>query len=452
MKNVSRVRTYRTWLLSSMLVGGAVLSNVQAQTAPSVPGSAEVFPIDLPTTLRLAHAENLDVQIAQKRLDEAKANRDGSLWQFFPWISPGVSARRHEGRTQAVDGTLLDAAKQSFVPGATVTAQLDLGDGIFKALATKQLVNAATQGLDAQQQDTTLSAAQGYFELAKTKAVVEVVREALRTSEGYGTQLHAAVSAGVVFKGDELRVQTQSQRYRVALSQSREQQRIASARLAQILHLDPTIELVPADGELVPIALVETTGDLPALVRQALEARPELKQNQALIAAARETKRGAVYGPLIPSLGVQAFLGEFGGGQGDATGNYGASRDYYIGLSWRIGPGGLFDFSRINASQARLEAAELTALKTSDEVARQVVEGYTRVRSLSDQIAANRQSLSAATETLRLTRERKQLGVGIVLEDIQAQQELVRSRADYLTAIADFNKAQYLLSKVLGNW
>jgi outer membrane protein TolC len=237
----------------------------------------------------------------------------------------------------------------------------------------------------------------------------------------------------------------------VALSQSREQQRIASARLAQILHLDPTIELVPADGELVPIALVETTGDLPALVRQALEARPELKQNQALIAAARETKRGAVYGPLIPSLGVQAFLGEFGGGQGDATGNYGASRDYYIGLSWRIGPGGLFDFSRINASQARLEAAELTALKTSDEVARQVVEGYTRVRSLSDQIAANRQSLSAATETLRLTRERKQLGVGIVLEDIQAQQELVRSRADYLTAIADFNKAQYLLSKVLGN-
>lgn len=443
MKKASALTICRAWLLAS-IAGVIAVSAVRAQTA-------ETYPIDLPTALRLAHAENLDVQIAQKRLDEARANRDSSLWQFFPWLSPGISARRHEGRTQAVDGTLLDVDKQSIAPGATVTAQLDLGDGIFKALAAKQLVNAASRGLEAQQQDTTLSAAQGYFELVKTKAMVEVVREALRTSEGYAAQLHAAVAAGVAFKGDELRVQTQSERYRMALRQSQEQQRIAAARLAQILHLDPTIELVPTDGELVPITLVETAGDIQALVRQALEARPELKQNQALIAAAREAKRGAVYGPLIPSLGVQAFLGDLGGGQGDATGNYGSSRDYYVGLSWRIGPGGLFDFSRIDAAQARVAAAELTALKTSDDVARQVVEGYTRVRSLSDQIAASRQSLSTATETLRLTRERKQLGVGIVLEDIQAQQELVRSRADYLTVIADFNKAQYVLSKVLGN-
>lgn len=444
-------RTRRACLLATVIFSASPVGAVRAQGVQPAADAAAAYPIDLPTALRLARAENLDVQIAQKRLDEAHANRDSALLQFFPWISPGVTARRHEGRTQAVDGTLLDADKQSIAPGATLTAQLDLGDGIFKNLVAKQLVNAASLGLDAQRQDTTLSAAQGYFELAKTKAVVEVVREALRTSEGYGAQLHAAVAAGVVFKGDELRVQTQSERYRVALSQAQEQQRIASARLAQILHLDPTIELAPTDSELVPITLVETTGDLQALVRQALEARPELKQNQALIAAAREAKRGAVYGPLIPSLGVQAFLGEFGGGQGDATGNYGASRDYYVGLSWRIGPGGLFDFSRINVSQARLETAELTALKTSDDVARQVVEGYTRVRSLSDQILASRQSLSSATETLRLTRERKQLGVGIVLEDIQAQQELVRARADYLSVIAEFNKAQYLLSKVLGN-
>jgi outer membrane protein TolC len=449
--NYTSERTRRACLLAAAILSASPVGAVRAQAVQPATESAAAYPIDLPTALRLARAENLDVLIAQKRLDEAHANRDSALWQFFPWISPGVTARRHEGRTQAVDGTLLDVDKQSIAPGATLTAQLDLGDGIFKNLVARQLVNAASLGLDAQRQDTTLGAAQAYFELAKTKAVVEVVREALRTSEGYGAQLHAAVTAGVVFKGDELRVQTQSERYRVALTQAQEQQRIASARLAQILHLDPTIELVPTDSELVPITLVETTGDLQALVRQALEARPELKQNQALIAAAREAKRGAVYGPLIPSLGVQAFLGEFGGGQGDATGNYGASRDYYVGLSWRIGPGGLFDFSRINVSQARLETAELTALKTSDDVARQVVEGYTRVRSLSNQIAAIRHSLSSATETLRLTRERKQLGVGIVLEDIQAQQELVRARADYLSVIAEFNKAQYVLGKVLGN-
>jgi len=52
--------------------------------------------------------------------------------------------------------------------------------------------------------------------------------------------------------------------------------------------------------------------------------------------------------------------------------------------------------------------------------------------SLQSQMGATRQSLTTATETLRLTRERKQLGVGAVLEDIQAQQELARSRARLL--------------------
>jgi outer membrane protein TolC len=39
----------------------------------------------------------------------------------------------------------------------------------------------------------------------------------------------------------------------------------------------------------------------------------------------------------------------------------------------------------------------------------------------------------------------------IVLEDIQAQQELVRARAEYLSAITEFNKAQYELSKAMGS-
>lgn len=441
----------RLLALGASFAFAAVASQPYAQTLDTSAGTRQAYSIDLATALRLAHAQNLDVKIAQERLDEARANHDNALWQFFPWISPGIGVRRHEGRTQAVDGTLLDVDKQSAAVGATVTAQLDIGDTIFKTLATKQLANAASQAFDAQEQDATLNAAQGYFELLKAKSLVGVVRDALQTSQQYASQLHAAVAAGIVFKGDELRAQTQTERYRVTLSQTLEQQRIAAARLAQVLHLDPTIELIPADAELVPITLVETSGDLSALVRQALDARPELKQNQALVAAAREAKRGAVYGPLIPSLGVQAFLGEFGGGQGDASGNYADSRDYYVGLSWRIGPGGLFDFSRIDASQARLDAAELTVLKSSDDIARQVVEIYTRVRSLSEQIAASRQNLAVASETLRLTRERKQLGVGIVLEDIQAQQELVRGRGEYLTVIAEFNKTQYALSRMLGS-
>ena len=138
-----------------------------------------VYPIDLPTTLQLAGAQNLDIQIARERLSEAQANRQSALEQFFPWITAGVAYHRGDGVAQAVPaGTIADAHYQSYNPGAALTAQMDLGDAIYKSLAAKQLVKASDHALETQRQDTTLSAAQGYFELAKAGALVEVAREA----------------------------------------------------------------------------------------------------------------------------------------------------------------------------------------------------------------------------------------------------------------------------------
>jgi len=349
-----------------------------------------------------------------------------------------------------VDCTILDVDKQSYTVGGSLNAQMDLGDAIYKALAAKQLVKAADFALEAQRQDSVLAAAQGYFELAKSQAVADVVKEAMRISQDYQKQLHEAVSVGVAFKGDELRVQVQTERYQIALRQSLEQQRIAAARLAQLLHLDPGVELAPQDTELLPVDLIATNTPLASLVRQAIDARPELKQSEAAVAAAADAKNGSVYGPLIPSIGAQAFAGGLGGGRNDSTGNFGETEDYSVGLGWRIGPGGLFDFGRIRSSKARLQTARLSGEKLRDEIARQVVEAHARVQSLADQIAAVKQNLATATETLRLTRERKQFGVGAVLEDIQAQQELTRARSDYLTTVAEFNKAQYVLDKAVG--
>jgi len=410
-----------------------------------------VYPIDLPTTLRLAGAQNLDIQIARTRLAEAQANRQSALEQFFPWITAGAAYHRRDGVAQAVPaGTISDAHFQSYSPGGAVAAQMDLGDAIYKSLAAKQLVRASDQALEAQRQDSALSAAQGYFELIKAGALVEVVREALKTSRDYQLQLHAAVASGIAFKGDELRVQSQTEHYELALRQALERRRVAAAELALVLHLDSRVDLVPRDAGLAPLTLFETNSAIDALVEQALRSRPELKQSQALLLAARAAKNGAVYGPLIPSVGAQAFGGGLGGGPDGGPANFGAEGDYGVGVSWRIGPGGLFDSGRINASKAQLAAARLSETKLRDSITSQVVAGLVRVQSLSAQIALAQQNLATASETLRLTRERKQYGVGIVLEDIQAQQDLTQARSDYFTALAEYNQAQYGLNKAVG--
>ena len=224
------------------------LGSVYAQPTNDAP-----YPIDLPTALRLAGARNLDIQLARERLNEVQANRQSAVEQFFPWIAAGAAYHRRDGVAQAVPaGTISDAHYQSYNPGAALAAQMDLGDAIYKSLAAKQLVKASDQALEAQRQDSTLSAAQGYFDLAKAGALVEVTREALKTSQDYQQQLHAAVSSGIAFKGDELRVQSQTEHYEITLRQALERQRVAAAELALVLHLDSTVELVPQDPELVP--------------------------------------------------------------------------------------------------------------------------------------------------------------------------------------------------------
>ncbi|MBI3192391.1 MAG: TolC family protein, partial [Pedosphaera parvula] len=362
----------------------------------------------------------------------------------------GISVEILDGLTQSTEGDIVDVNKQSYAPGGALMAQLDLGDAIYKKLAAKQLEHAADYAFEAQRQDSIVAAARDYFDLSLEQAAVGVAREAVKIATNYEAQVKSAVEAGIAFKGDLLRVSVQAERNQLALRQATEQQRVAAARLAQTLHLDPAVELVARDTDLAPLTLIETNTALNSLVQRAISMRPELKQGQSLAEAERENKNGTVYGPLIPSVSASAFAGGLGGGRDGDTGNFGDQQDYFVGVGWRIGPGGIFDFSRQRAAKARLNSARLFVEKARDEITRQVVEAFTRLQSQSEQISMARRGLTAAEEGLRLAQQRQEFGVGIVVENILAEQDLTRTRTDYLKAIAEFNKAQYGLSKAIG--
>jgi outer membrane protein TolC len=405
----------------------------------------------LPTVLRLADAQNLDVQVARERVKEAMANRTSAVEQFIPWLAPGLTWHRRDGVAQASpSGIIGNADFQSYQPGLALTAQTNVGDAYYNALAAKQLVRASDEGLATQRQDAALQAAERYFDLAKAKALVSITRDALAISLEYQQQLHEAVGIGIAFRGDELRVQAQTERYQIVLRQALTQQRMASVELGRVLHLDANVELVPQEAELVPLALIDTAASIESLLARAVRARPEVKQTEALLAASRASRNAAIYGPLMPSIGAQLFDGRLGGGPDSGHGRVGPVRDYALGLNWRIGPGGLFDFGRIDATGAQLAARALGDVKLRDAIAADVVSAHTRIHALADQIALAERALATTSEVLRLTRARKQFGVGIVLEDIQAQQAVTQARSDYISAVADFDKAQYALNRAVG--
>ncbi len=444
-------RAHSLVLMGALLSGiGSVIGADPTNSSPAHVAGPRVLTIDLPATLRLVGARNLDVRIAREKVVEAKAANESAAWQFFPAIIPGFGYRRHDNLIQDVAGNIIDVHKESYTVGPTLAAQLDLGDAIYGKLAARQRVMAAEAGIESERQDSVLLAVLGYFDLARAQASVAVAGESVRIAEGFAAQVGQAVGAGIAFKGDALRAEVQADRDRLLLRRSREQVTVASARLVRTLHLESGVELEASDNDLVPLSLVATNAALDALVVQALAARPEVKRSRALVGAARQVRDGARYGPLVPSLGAQVFAGGLGGGIQGSPGRFGESEDYQFTVGWRIGPGGLFDRGRVRAGEARLQLAQLGGDKLSDEITAEVVESVARFRSWSDQLATAGHAVKAAEEGIRLAVQRKEFAVGVVLEQVQAEQDVTRARLDYVTVVAEFNKAQYGVLRAVG--
>lgn len=445
-----RAGTYGMRFSAALLAMSLMIATLNADSGPS-PGSSGPLPIDLPSALRLAGAQNIDVQIAQAKVYEARAQHLETQLAFFPWVGASLGFRRHEGNIQRVDGNVFETNKNTYVTGGAVNVGLELGESIFSALAAHRLAAAADEALQAERRDRVLEAASGYFELARARAAVGIGEETLRVSRDYARQVRDAADAGIAFKGDAFRVEAQAERDAMALRQAQERQRTASARLSRVLRLDPAVELVPRDADLSPLSLDEAGAPALALIASALESRPELRVAGFRRDAAEKAKDGAVYGPMFPSIGAQAYYGGLGGGTGDpGPKEFEENREYSVNLGWRIGPGGLFDAGRIGAARARVDVGEFELERARDEIRRQVVEARERATSLKDQVAIARRALEAARETFRLTDERREFGVGAVLEHIQSHQDLDRARLEYANTVAELNKAQYALRWATG--
>src|SRR5207244_1096016 len=150
---------------------------------------SKLLTIDLPSGVRWAGARNIDIQPAREKLAEAYAGEESAIGRCLPWVAPGVTYRKHDNLIQNTEGLIEEVHKQSYAPGSTIAAQTDIGDAIFKSLEAHHLTNAARHGLDAQQQQTILEAARGYFDLAAAHEAVGVAREGLRASTDYAAEI-----------------------------------------------------------------------------------------------------------------------------------------------------------------------------------------------------------------------------------------------------------------------
>lgn len=411
--------------------------------------TAEPVHVNLPTVMTLAGANNDEIELARVKHMETLAESKLAWQRFWPSLSLGAGYRGHEGRVQDIAGAVFDARKQQYTIGATVLIDWAPGDLYYAALAAKQKVIAAEQLAEKSRRDIVTQATTRYFDLLAAEAALAIVEDDLGLTVAYEKQISGAVDAGTAFRADLLRIRTQASRARLAIRQHQEKRDLAAAALAETLRLPPQTELRPAKADLVPVRLNGKTG-VASLLSLAAQHRPEMKAAAAASSFAILEKDQARIAPMIPNVQAGYSMGGLGGGYAGQWGNFGDTQDFYVGLGWKIGPGGLFDRQRQKIADAREQGTRLQADQIKAAIGREVVEAAARAQSANDQIAINDEAVNAAEEMVKLAKDRQASQLGVVLEYLLAREELTRARQSRVQAVTDFNKAQHELKRAVG--
>ena len=411
--------------------------------------AAEPVHVDLPTVLKLAGANNDEIELARVKHAETIAESKLAWQRFWPGLSLGAGYKGHQGRVKDIAGAVFDARKQQYSVGPTILVDWSPGDIYYSALAAKQKALAAEHLAEKSRRDIIQQAVNRYFDLLSAEAALAIIEDDLRLTQDYEKQLEGAVAAGTAIRADLLRVKTQVSRARLAIRQGQEKRDLAAAALAETLRLPPETELRPAKADLVPVRLNGSTG-VATLISQAAQHRPEMKAAGAAIEYAGLESDRARIAPMLPNVQGGYTIGGLGGGYGSQTGNFGRQQDFFFGLGWKIGPGGLFDKERQNIANARARATDLQTSQIKAAIGREVVEAAAKSQSAHDQIAINDEAVTAAEEMAKLAKERQASQLGVVLEYLLAREELTRARQSRVQAVTEFNKAQHELKRAVG--
>lgn len=441
----------------------SVADSDSAVVAPHLTTNTSSHTLSLGNVLYLADAQNPNVAVARERINEAYARVDRAETLWLPSLRAGVNYNHHEGVIQDVAGTVFNTNRSSLyggfganavgagspaVPG--LVAQFHLTDAVFQPKIASHQAASRQFGATAVKNDTLRDAAVAYLELvraehahaiakeafAHTKQLSELTRQYAETGQGLQSD-HQRSEAELAFRQEELVVREEATQ-------------VASARLAQVLHADPSVVIQSGEPTIVPLEIIALENSPGSYVATGLSRRPELAEQKHLVCEAVERLRRERYAPLIPSVLLGMSYGGMGGGLGSSIVNSDDRWDADVVAYWEVRNLGFGERAARDETTSLQRQAQLREVATMDRVAREVVEAHTQVTKRQERIEATRRGVIAAQKSYALNVQRIENAQGLPIETLQAIQALANAQQAYLNAVVDYNIAQFELSRAIG--
>ena len=426
-------------------------------------------PINLAAALRLAGATPLDIAAATASLEQAIGLLIQAKALKIPNMNGGIGYYNHSGNNQNLfTGQLFQKGTNALQLGGGPTINVALTDAIFAPLAARRVVEARRADIQSARNNSLNTVAQYYFNLQEAKgrlvgAEATIVRSErlVRFAEGLAPTLIAPLEIN--------RARAELENAQQFRETTLNDWRIASAQLAEILLLEPTILLDPVEPPFLRVALVPANCPTDELVRIAINARPEIaSQREQLVAAEQSLKREKAR-PFLPSLvlttpgtanaGVLP-AGQFYGGANGSLNQTGGRTDFSMAAYWQLNGGGLGNVGLVKQRKGERNLAAIEVDRTLFRVRSEVAQALARVQTSDARVPRAEIELKEAIESadknfvgLRETTRPAGELLNLVVrpqEVVAAIQALNVAFQDYASAVSTFNRAQFELYRALG--
>lgn len=345
--------------------------------------------------------------------------------------------------------TTLEFGGQSFslVPGAILNETLSASKPLYLGGRDRYARQAAVAGIASAQQGkaadivgVALQARAAVFTLLRLEQLVVVAQQELTAATEHLRITNAMYKQGTVARFEVVQAETSVADDKGSLISAQTNVAQQKATIAQLLNVRQGTGIEAAEG--VPAQL--PPGDLHALIKDALQQRPEMKQLQAAVRADESNLRLAQANDNV-SLTLNGSLEH-----GTATPTSGPTTwTVVLALNKPILQGGETR-AKIIQAQAALNAAKLNVEKGEEQIALQISQALLNVQDAQSALVVAQQGEVEARDRLQIANVRFSNGVGLGLEVLDAQTALASARTQVINARYNLQVAIASLRAALG--
>jgi outer membrane protein TolC len=392
----------------------------------------------------------------------------GSVYSAYGGVLPNVSATlsRSEARSSNETGSLSfagspvpiapnDSRSNSTAPSISVSWGVLQPAAWRNVSAARQNSKSARYQLDATRNDVALGVRRQFYEVVKAIKLAEVAESSLQLSRDDERRVKAMFEVGSVSKSDLLKAQVRSAQSELSLLQARQAVTVQRIELARQMGVE---EGSMGDVDTLLTAEVKTF-DEAALLAEAASKRPDLIAAEASLGAARASHGAARLGrlPYVTANGSASFNPKTNFTNTDRntgieeSGETKTDRDLrgQVALRWDIFSLGTVD-ARIASSKATLLNAQEERDALRRNLASEVRQAILAYHEAAESQTAAQRGLESATENLKLTQEKYNVGSATILELIDAQVQLETAKSDLVRALAAMRVAEAQINRVRG--